>query len=133
MRSPNRGEGSGSCFLEGRPDAARPRAAGLIEVEFRDRRGGGRVEGWRLVEVVGGEGIHRSDGIGVELECGLGRPAGGGESGRGVGQVEAAGDGADGPGAVRWSEDAVIAVAVGPGRRDQAREGFEKLERREGE
>jgi hypothetical protein len=78
VRSPNRGEESGNCFLERGPDADRPSgAAGLSEVELRDRLGGGRVE------FVGGEGIHRSDGIGVELKCGLGRSSGGGESGPG--------------------------------------------------
>jgi hypothetical protein len=81
-------------------DAARPSgAAGLIEVELGD--GLGRVEGGRLVEVVGGEGFHRSDVIGVKLGCGLGRSAGGGKSGRGVREVEASEDGADGHGAVR--------------------------------
>jgi hypothetical protein len=58
----------------------------------------GRVEGGRLVEVVGGERIHRSDGIGVEFECGLGRSAGGGEPRGGVREGEAAKDGADGLG-----------------------------------
>jgi hypothetical protein len=84
--------GSGNGFLEGGPDVARPSgAAGLIEVELGDVLGIGRVESGRLVEVVGGERIHRSDGIGVELECGLGWSAGGGESGRGVRQVRGSG------------------------------------------
>jgi hypothetical protein len=187
---------------------------GRIVVELGDGLGIGRVEGVRLVEVVGGERVHRSDGVGVELECGLGGSAGGRESGRGVREVEAAEDGADGVGVGEEGEDAhirsavgasegedlvdageeagpagaggvagaggggvllevcgwlvtrssgraifglgrvgivateghdpgsksciggedsVVAVAVDPGRRDQAREGFEKFERREGE
>ncbi len=49
-----------------------------------------------------------------------------------VGVVASEGDD-PGPEAGVRGEHAVVAVAVDPGRRDQAREGFEKLERREGE
>jgi hypothetical protein len=114
FRHPNRGEGRGNRFVEWRPDAARPSgAAGLIEVELRDGLGLGRVQGRRLVEVVGGERVHRSGVIGVELECGLGRSAGRGESGRGVREVEAAEDGADGLGVGEEGEDAHVRSAVG--------------------
>jgi hypothetical protein len=66
-------EGRGKRFLGHGPDAARPSGAvGLIEVELGDRLGIGRVEGGRLVEVVGWERFHRSDGVGVERGCGLG-------------------------------------------------------------
>lgn len=45
-------------------DAARPSGtAGLIEVELGDGLGLGGIERGRLVEVVGGGGIHRGDGI----------------------------------------------------------------------
>jgi hypothetical protein len=74
VRRPDRGEGSGNRLLEWPRDAARPSgAAGLIEVELGNGLGIGRVEGGHLIEVVGGERVHRSDGIGVEFECGLGR------------------------------------------------------------
>jgi hypothetical protein len=51
---------------------------------------------------------------------------------RRAGVVAAEGDD-PGPQPCVGGEDAVIAVAVDPGRRDQAREGLEKLEKREGE
>jgi hypothetical protein len=85
-------------WLSRLPDSARPQAellyrqhdalvelrGGLIEVEPGEGLGLGWVEGGRLVEVVSGDRVHRSDGIGAELECALGRSAGGGESGRRV-------------------------------------------------
>jgi hypothetical protein len=49
----------------------------------------------------------------VELECGLGRSARGGESRRGVRQVEAAEDGARGLGVGEEGEDAHVRSAVG--------------------
>jgi hypothetical protein len=93
VRRPNRGEGRENHLLKWRPDAARPSGAGgLIEVEPGEGLGLGWVEGGRLVEVVSGDRVHRSDGIGAELECALGR-----ERGRGrVGAPCAAGRGSGG-------------------------------------
>lgn len=66
-----RGEATGATASECLLNAAhRSGAAGLIEVELGDRFGVGRIEGGRLVEVVGGERVHRSDVTGVEFEGG---------------------------------------------------------------
>jgi hypothetical protein len=110
VRRLNRGQGSGNCFLEGGPDTARPSgAAGLIEVELGDGLRGARVKGRRLVEVVGGERIHRRDGIGVELECGLGRPPGGESRGAVWGSSKWRRLALMGPGSVRNRSEAAVA------------------------
>jgi len=85
-----------------------------VEVEIRKGLGVGRVESGRLVDVVGGEVLlHGRDGIGIEVEGGLGRSSGGGESRRGVGQVEVAEDGACGLGIGEEGEDAHARPAFG--------------------
>jgi hypothetical protein len=64
--------GGGRC-LEPLPGTLRRSGAGgLIEVELGDGLWLSRVGCGRLVEVVGGQGDHVSDGIGVQCECGLG-------------------------------------------------------------
>jgi hypothetical protein len=127
-RGPNRGEASGNCCVERGADAARPSgAAGLIEVELGYGLGVGRIEGGRLVEVVRGERIHRSHGIGVEFECGLGRSACGGESRRGVRQVEVAEDGARGFGVGKEGENAHLGSAVGAAEREDLVDAGEEL------
>jgi hypothetical protein len=78
------------------PVAVRPSGDGcLTEVEVRDDVGFGGSVGGRLVGVVGGEGIK---GLGIELERGLRRSSGGGESWRGEGEIQVAEDGTDGLG-----------------------------------
>jgi hypothetical protein len=88
--------GDGTAFSSGGRTWPRPSgAAGLIEVELGNRLGIGRVEGGRLVEVVGGEPDppERRDRCGARLRPGGDRRAG--ESrGRGVREVEAAEEGA---------------------------------------
>ncbi|MEJ2582741.1 MAG: hypothetical protein P8127_14065 [Acidobacteriota bacterium] len=95
--------------------AAHPSGAGsLIEVELRDRFGLGRVEGGRLVEVVGGCGVlHRGDGIGVEVECRLRRSPGRRQSWWGGRQLEVTEDGAGGFGVGEEGEDAHVGAALG--------------------
>ena len=96
--------------------AAPPRQAPgvLIVVELRDRFGLGRVEGGRLVEVVGGcGGLHRGDGIGVEVECRLRRSPGRRQSWWGGRQLEVTEDGAGGFGVGEEGEDAHVGAAFG--------------------
>ena len=96
-------------------DAAPPSGAGgLVEVELGDGFGVDRVEGGRLVEVVGGCGVlHRDDGIGVQVKCRLRRSPGRGQSWWRGRQLKVAEDGAGRLGVGEEGEDAHIGSALG--------------------
>ena len=105
-------------------------AAGLIEVELRDRFRIRRVEGGSLVEVVCRNGNlwrHRPDGIGVEVEGGLGRIPCGRESWRGVGKLQVAENGAGGPGIGEEGEDAHGGAALGAAEGEDLIDAGQKL------